>query len=244
MSSQVIDTPTAEELLGEIMQRATVDELDGIVSALSTKSQRFADLLGPERIGDLDEDGLHKIFRSIFGARKRVDQLVLRTGPAEMAKAVTELLYGSGPVASRLEAFAELIPPIRPGLPVEIGTELLHFADPEQYWLWTRWMWDPAAETGSLRLMTMDDFPLDGDTIGQSYLRIGEAQAVIAETGQMIGFGPMAAGLLGLDVFLAGAYSVYMYTVLQMRLSKEFNQIVPPLPELVRRLLGVHRLEV
>jgi len=34
-----------------------------------------------------------------------------------------------------------------------------------------------------------------------------------------------------------------MYTILQMRMTREFNRVVPPLPQLVRRLLGVYHLE-
>jgi hypothetical protein len=35
-----------------------------------------------------------------------------------------------------------------------------------------------------------------------------------------------------------------MYTVLRLRMTQEFNRIVPELPDLVRRLLGVYRPEV
>jgi len=35
-----------------------------------------------------------------------------------------------------------------------------------------------------------------------------------------------------------------MYTVLRMRMTQEFNKVVPDLPDLVRRLLGVYRPEV
>ena len=50
--------------------------------------------------------------------------------------------------------------------------------------------------------------------------------------------------MFGADVFLACVYSVYMYTVLRLRMTQEFNRIVPELPDLVRRLLGVYRPEV
>ncbi len=50
----------------------------------------------------------------------------------------------------------------------------------------------------------------------------------------------LGPGLLGTDVFLAAVYGVYMQTVLRMRMTKEFTNILPPLPDLIRRLLGVH----
>ena len=69
--------------------------------------------------------------------------------------------------------------------------------------------------------------------------------AFVNETGKQVGFTDLGTGaLFGVDVFLACVYSVYMYTVLRLRMTQEFNRIVPELPDLVRRLLGVHRLEV
>ena len=50
-------------------------------------------------------------------------------------------------------------------------------------------------------------------------------------------------GLLGTDVFLAAVYGIYMYTVQRMRMTREFNKLLPPLPDLIRRLLGVYHLE-
>ena len=46
-----------------------------------------------------------------------------------------------------------------------------------------------------------------------------------------------------LDVLLACVYCVYLYTITRLRMTQEFNKVIPPLPELVRRILGVHRLE-
>jgi len=34
-----------------------------------------------------------------------------------------------------------------------------------------------------------------------------------------------------------------MYTVLRMRMTREFNQLVPQLPDLIRRLLGIYHQE-
>jgi hypothetical protein len=45
------------------------------------------------------------------------------------------------------------------------------------------------------------------------------------------------------DVYLAAIYGIYLYTVTRLRMTQEFNRVIPQLPDLVRRLLGVHRLE-
>jgi hypothetical protein len=103
-------------------------------------------------------------------------------------------------------------------------------------------MWDPRTQTGSLALVTEDDYDLNAPDRGEGYLRVGEAMAFVNETGKQVGFTSAGPGLFGVDIFLACVYSVYMYTVLRLRMTQEFNKIVPELPDLVRRLLGVHRL--
>ena len=64
--------------------------------------------------------------------------------------------------------------------------------------------------------------------------------AFLRATGDAAGLTRTADGPFALDVFLAAVYGVYLYTTLRMRMTREFNQVVPPLPELTRRLLGVH----
>jgi hypothetical protein len=44
-------------------------------------------------------------------------------------------------------------------------------------------------------------------------------------------------------VYLAAIYGVYLATVTRLRMTQEFNRVVPPLPDLVRRLHGVHGLD-
>jgi hypothetical protein len=67
--------------------------------------------------------------------------------------------------------------------------------------------------------------------------------AFVPSTGRVAGFTNFAPRF-GVDVFLAAVYGIYMYTVLRMRMTQEFNKVVPELPDLIRRLLGVYRPEV
>ncbi len=57
--------------------------------------------------------------------------------------------------------------------------------------------------------------------------------------GHVAGYARAARGLFGTDIFLACVYAVYMATMFRLKLSQEFNRIVPELPELVERVLGV-----
>lgn len=251
MGSQVVDTGTAEEFMREAMERATGAELDGIVELLETKAARFAGLLSePGAPRQLDHADLRGILRSIFGTRRKADALLNAIGPPRLAGAIDDLLHGTDALPERVLTFDGVVFADFPDAGFDLPGELLHFTWPDRYWLWSRWMWDPRTSTGALALVTADDYDLDAADRGAGYLRVGEAVAFVTETGRQAGFTSLGdstrtgGGLFGLDVFLACVYAVYMYTVLRLRMTQEFNKIVPELPDLVRRLLGVHRPEV
>jgi hypothetical protein len=128
----------------------------------------------------------------------------------------------------------------------DLASELLHFTSPDDRWLWTRWMWDPRTGTGALPLVTMEEYDLHGQNAGETYMKVGVAVAFVRATGEAAGFARFGAhnSPFNIDVFLACVYAVYMYTTLRIRMTQEFNKVVPQLPELTRRLLGVWKMEV
>ena len=157
--------------------------------------------------------------------------------------AIGSLLYGSGSAGLRLERFVYAVQGPSEALRIALGSEMLHYAQPERHWLWTHWLWDPHTGAGALPLVLQDGASLEGQSLAQSYETVGRAMAAVTAQGHAQGFTAMGAGLFGTDVFLACVYAVYMYTVFRMRLSREFNRLLPELPELTRRILGVHKLE-
>jgi len=107
--------------------------------------------------------------------------------------------------------------------------------------LWTHWIWNPKTGTGALPLVTTDA-DLHGENVGDTFSKVAIASAAIHAGGEIDGYSRSGFGPFSTDVFLACVYAVYMYTVFRVKLSQEFNRILPELPELVQRVLGVHRL--
>ena len=244
MGGQVVDTQSAEEFMRETLEKVSRDELMTVSALLDTKAAGFDALLGaPGQARTLDRPDLRRVLRSIFATRRKADAILDDIGPARLGAAIDDLLHGPGLVTERFVAFDAVLA-AHPEQGFDLPSELLHFTAPDRWWLWTRWMWDPRAGTGALPLVTTEDFDLDAGDRGETYLRVGEAMAFVNETGKAVGFTDLGSGLFGADVFLACVYSVYMYTVLRLRMTQEFNRIVPELPDLVRRLLGVYRPEV
>lgn len=219
----------------EAMQKITLEELDAIEREVSAKSALFQERLAPDRLSTLSREELDQVLRAIFAIRRKVPSL---QDPA-LRDQMAELIYGEADLPSRFQSFCDAVPQLDANVRYDFASELLHYTRPDDYWLWTRWMWDPETETGSLRLVTMDDFDLHAPTLAETYLRVGEAMAFVNETGQAAGFTRIGERTFGADVFLACVYAVYTYTVLRLRMTNEFNKVMPELPEMARRLLGV-----
>lgn len=244
MSGQVVDTESAQEFMREALARITEAELESIADELERKHAGFAGRLSSEALGNATPDDLRPVLRSVFSTRRRVGTLLEAPSADRLASWISELLHGEGPVELRVQGFCDHLDEAPESVRYDLAGELLHYTDPERYWLWTRWLWDPRTRTGALALVTMPEFELAGRTVGETYMRVGQATAFVQETGRAAGFARIGQGRLGLDVYLACVYAVYVYTTVRMRMTQEFNRVIPPLPELCRRFLGVYGMEV
>lgn len=245
LNGQVIDTPTAQEFTRMALEKVSEHDLGDVAARLERKSAMFFDAFAAERVMDVDEEAVIAILKSVFSARRKANVILNSLTLDGFRRAVRGLLYADMSPGDRLQEFAELIDGIGRDVPEgtghDLGSEILHFTYPESYWLWTRWMWNPATGTGALPLVVMEEVDLDGGSVSETYRRINLALTFLDGVGEQAGFRPEGHGVFGTDVFLASVYSVYMYTTLRMRMTQEFNRIVPELGDLVKRLLGVNR---
>ena len=240
----VVDTDAAQEFMREALQMIGEPDLDAIAEELMIKSERFQAVLGPQALPAAPADRLRGLLRTVFATRRRADEILALAGPAQVRELLFALLHGPGAVQERFDAFDHGLEAVEPALRRDLAGEALHFYAPQQHWLWTRWMWDPDLDTGALPLVTMREFDLRGGSAGETYLRVGQAVAFVNRTGRAVGFTRYGQEAFGIDVYLACVYGVYLYTITRMRMTQEFNKVIPPLPQLARRLLGTHRMEV
>ena len=236
---QVVDTDTAKEFMKETLEVVDADELTAICAEVEAKSAWFRDTF--EDPSKVSVEDLEATMKRIFATRGKPRKLLAQVDHDAMRSWVSELLDGSDESGARLQAFTDRFDNLEDTVRIDLGSELLHFARPERHWLWTRWMWDPRTKTGSLPLVTTAAYDLSGDTPGEIYPKIGRAVAFVHEVGDAAGFQKISRNIFGTDVYLCSVYVVYAYTVLRMRMTNEFNKVMPGLPEFCRRLLGVHQ---
>ncbi len=251
-TKQRVDSEAAMEFMKEATRVATGTELEDIGRRLEAKSLLFREILARDRLAELDEDGLKRLLGSIFSLRRKTKRLLRANDLGTIRGELQALLYGAGPVAERFDRFAGEISGLERAMIVSFASETLHFTDPRRYWLWTHWIWNPKTGTGALPLITRDaDLAMSrslpsGATVtdGGVYEKVGRATALVNAQGHAVGYSRSGRGLFGTDVFMACVYAVYMFTVFRVKLSREFNRILPELPELVQRVLGVRTLSL
>ncbi len=240
--SQLIDLETAKEFMKEILEKANKDDLIAIASELEEKSAFFQSKLGKDNIGFLDKDDLAMIFRNIFATRRRVNAIMEAHSVNNLKQAISELIHGEEKTDVRFQQFYDHLGELDSSMKCDLAGELLHYTNPDKYWLWARWMWDPKNKTGALPLLTSEDFDLEASNMGEMYMKVGRGVAFVHSVAEFAGFQFISRSLFGTDVFLSCVYVVYAYTVLRMRMTQEFNKVMPGLSEFSRRILGIYKI--
>ncbi len=244
LGRQVVDTESAQEFMKEALEKITEKELSAIADELESKSRKFRELLKKDAIGALERDQLRTLLRNVFSTRRRADELLALFSVDALKENIRNLLYAAAPLPTRFQIFYEALAQAQDPIRFDLPGELLHYSFPDDCWLWTRWVWDPKTRTGALPLVTMEEYDFTAASMGETYMKVGEATFFVKATGDAAGFTRIGAGPFGIDVYLACVYTIYIYTTIRMRMTQEFNKVIPELPEMCRRLLGVHKMEI
>jgi len=164
-------------------------------------------------------------------------------------KIFAELFNGETPTPLRVATFVEKLNALDTRLVLELASGLLHNISPKDNWLWTRWLWDPTTGTGILPLLAGSTHNLLADNLADGYARVGVVTAMSMKFAE--GTGLFSEELMSDDeraqfansAFLACAYGVYLYGTTSWRLSREFNNLMPSLPNMARKLLGLKKIK-
>lgn len=241
------DDPELLESLQEALTYASAEDLIAVADELEERRPRFQALAGHLTTG---EDGLaveewNWLARAVTSSAAKATTLAafLQTGKA--AGSFLVLFDVTQPAAVRIAAFVNRLEELDRRLALELATGLLHYTEPRQHWLWTRWMWDITTQTGVLPLLAGSVHNLLAPDLATGYRNVGGVMAMAMRFAEGTGLlvpeltaHPVRA-LYATDVFLACAYSVYLYGVTGWRLSREYNRLLPTLPNLMRQLLGL-----
>jgi len=238
--SQLIDIEAAREFMKETLAKVDKLVLVDIANKLEKKSLFFQESLAKESLLDKSKEELDLVLDRVFSIRRKKEKLYKVIDFDDLKDSIYELLYSDGKIEDRFEKFCNNISDLDEPLKYDLTGELLHFTFPEKYWLWSRWMWDPKNKTGAIPLVTSEEFDLQGDNLSEIYIKVGKGVAFVHSVSESADFQFINRTLFGTDVYLSCVYIIYAYTILQLKMTKEFNEVMPGLTEFSRRLLGVY----
>lgn len=242
---EVVDSESAAEFLKEATKLASSQELEGLARLLEAKQKFFETSLSKANLEVMTEVEFSDLLSNIFSISRKSRKVMRVVGLERFRWLTIELLHGEEDVGSRLQAFvSDLSRNLDQRRAINLGTELLHYYNPTENGLWTNWIWDPSTGSGALQMVLQEQLEIKEQDLASQYRSVSSAIRLIAEAGYSRSISRNAQGPLGVGLFLACVHAVYMYTVFKLKLSNEFNRILPELPELVARLLGVRNMEV
>ena len=239
------DDPILEETLQEALKQVSSDDVVAIADELVERHARL--FLGLKT----DSAKLTSAFSDIAAAvtHTRANARTITNNFAQGDyKIFEELLHGESPTPVRVAKFVEKVNALDTRLALELASGLLHNTSPNEHWLWTRWLWDPTTGTGILPLLAGSTHNLLADNLADGYARVGAVTAMSMKFAE--GTGLWTDELVSNEkraqfansAFLACAYNVYLYGTTSWRLSREFNNLLPSLPNMARKLLGLKKV--
>ena len=238
--SKLIDLDTCKEFMLETLDRIDKEELIEIANMLQEKSDFFIKYLNPDHIDSLTEAEFSEILKRIFSTRRKLKLVFGHYSFDVLKPVIQDLLYGRETIDVRFQNFINQFPLLDIFMRCDVASELLHYLNPNKYWLWNRWLWDPVAKTGALPLVTNEEFELSGNSYGEMYVNVGKAIAFVHSMVESAEFQFINRSLFGTDVYLSSVYVIYAYTVLKIKMTDEFNKVMPGLGEFCMRILGVY----
>ncbi len=238
------DDPILHETLQEALGQVSSADVIAIADELAERHARF--------FSDLQTDSasLASSFADVAAAvtHTKANARTITNYFAQGDFAVFErLLNEEAPAPVRVATFVETLNALDTRLALELASGLLYNTSPKDNWLWTRWLWDPTTGTGILPLLAGSTHNLLAENLADGYARVGWVTAMSMKFAEGTGLwtdeltsnekrAPFAN-----SAFLACAYNVYLFGTTSWRLSREFNNLLPSLPNMARKLLGLKK---
>jgi hypothetical protein len=240
------DDPELHKALQDSLTQVSPEDVIAIADELAERHTRL--FLGLQADSTLLASSFADIASAVTHTKANA-RTITNTFAQDDYSLIEQLLNGESPTPVRVATFIEKLNALDTRLALELATGLLHNISPKDHWLWTRWLWDPTTGTGILPLLAGSTHNLLADNLADGYARVGAVTAMSMKFAE--GTGLWTDQLIGKEkrapfansAFLACAYNVYLYGTTSWRLSREFNNLLPSLPNMARRLLGLPKIK-
>ena len=241
-----INLPAFRGLILGVKENLLPEAAEELKAGLEAKRDRFFSSLSKRTLKVQTREGLESLLKEIYPVRRLSQKILEENGEEGFRREVFSLLYGWKGVEKRMARFMTevKIPHDNPAIGRDLATELLHYTAPEEYWLWTRWIWDPKIKAGALCCMMEfvgKDRTWEKVGFGEDYKTIGRQLGSLQKLLQEEGWG--VDGPFGVDIFLAYLYADYFYKLF-LATSKSLSGMFAKGFNFIYKLLGVPQVKM
>ncbi|AHC50825.1 hypothetical protein SUSAZ_01665 [Sulfolobus acidocaldarius SUSAZ] len=176
------------------------------------------------------ENDVRQLFDSVFYARKHFNYVLEKNGIGRIREAYNKLKDKSLNYSERLKLFSSLVSE-EPEDILDMAREIIHFLEPEQYPLWTRWIWNDKKNTGSITYVLMDNVKLNSkDDYFEALKELREILSV---------FGLDTNNYFSTSIFLVYAYVRYVDYATLLAVDRKGGGLYPPHLSTTAMVLGL-----
>ncbi|MUN29890.1 hypothetical protein RQ359_001052 [Sulfuracidifex metallicus DSM 6482 = JCM 9184] len=188
--------------------------LSNILKAMDLKSKEM------KEIQIYTDNDIRKVFDSVFYARKYRDQIIDTVGVAKFSQAFSKLQDSSLPYEERVLAIESLLSSQEAKEDLrDMARELIHFMEPENYPLWTRWIWNKERGTGSITYVLKEGLKLEKDE--DFFAAVKELKDTLSV------FGLDVPNYFGTSIFLVYAYVRYVDYATLLAVDRKAGGLYP-----------------
>ncbi len=215
--------------------------VEAYIAGLNFKSALFKESLTADKIRALEGDTLIGLAAFVGSVRRRIGTWLEGRDMVPIRRALEELLAGAADgsdVDHRIAAFcAALGAGPKQRWIRDLAAEILHYSNPEQYPLMTRWVWDRQANTGVLREIwfaeDIDNITLDVPDNYATFIMLREELSQFLSTN-----GIFRDVLFYVDLLMAQVYADYIAEQGGSFLRTDFASELDPM-QFTSRMLGL-----
>ncbi len=165
------------------------------------------------------QEDVKRLFDAVFYARKYYTPMMEKVGVSKFSQAFSKLQDSSLDYEERVNAIATLpIPEAEEDLR-DMARELIHFMEPENYPLWTRWIWNKERGTGSITYVLKENLKLEKEE--EFFSAVKELRDTLTI------FGLDVPNYFGTSIFLVYAYVRYVDYATLLAVDRKAGGLYP-----------------
>ncbi|MEM0016752.1 MAG: hypothetical protein QW232_08635 [Saccharolobus sp.] len=174
------------------------------------------------------EEDVRKLFEIIFYSKKHTKEVLEKNGIEKIKMAFQKIKENNLSYGERVKAFSSLL---ESEDIVDMAKEIIHFLEPSKYPLWTRWIWNPSKNSGSITYVLKDDVSLKSE---EDYFNaLAELKEVLSV------FGLDLNNYYGTSIFLVYAYVRYLDYATLLAVDRKGGGLYPSHLSTTAMVLGL-----